>query len=168
VDQELSQAQGNRGYLAGTPKDSPAMKETRQMIFADIELPTTYKAKPTNKVISLESLSSSEDSLLESDSEQGIFVRVAPERTEVLATEFQQRVLTPDEAFESYIVKKGESLWSIASKPEVYGKATGWKLLFDANRDLLNSPESLKAGMTLRVPRGEIEYEDQLDFSDKK
>ena len=55
------------------------------------------------------------------------------------------------------MVKKGGSLWSIAAKPEVYGKATRGRRLFDANRDVLKSPDRLRPGMTLKIPRGQGE-----------
>ena len=55
------------------------------------------------------------------------------------------------------MVQKGDTLWSIPAKPEMYGKATHWRRLFDANRDLLKSPDRLKVGMTLQVPRGDTD-----------
>ncbi len=56
---------------------------------------------------------------------------------------------------DTYVVHKGESLWTIAAKPEVYGKATAWHRLFEANRELLKGDANrLRAGMTIKIPRG--------------
>ena len=56
---------------------------------------------------------------------------------------------------DTYIVQPRDSLWSIAKKPEIYGSATQWRRLFNANRELLKgNPNGLRVGMTLQVPRG--------------
>ena len=57
------------------------------------------------------------------------------------------------EHYDTHTVQKGESLWSIAAKPEIYGKATGWRRLFDANRDLFARPDRIRPGMVLKIPR---------------
>ena len=59
--------------------------------------------------------------------------------------------------YDAYTVQRGDSLWSIAAKPEVYGKATRWRRIFDANRNLLPSPDRLKAGMVLQIPQEETD-----------
>jgi nucleoid-associated protein YgaU len=50
----------------------------------------------------------------------------------------------------SHVVKEGESLWKI-SKAEL-GSGARWKEIFDANRDVLSSPEAVHTGQTLRIP----------------
>ncbi|MBI2495912.1 MAG: LysM peptidoglycan-binding domain-containing protein [Candidatus Omnitrophica bacterium] len=55
--------------------------------------------------------------------------------------------------YETYAVQKGDSLWSIAAKPEVYGSATRWRSIFGANRDVLKNPDGIRPGMTLKIPR---------------
>ena len=51
----------------------------------------------------------------------------------------------------SYTVQKGDSLWSISRK--IYKDNGGnWKKLYNANKDKLSSPSSLKAGMVLTIP----------------
>jgi len=52
----------------------------------------------------------------------------------------------------SHTVQKGESLMSIAAKPEVYGNSLLWPLIFEANRAALSDPSKLKPGQTLRYP----------------
>ena len=50
-------------------------------------------------------------------------------------------------------MKEGDTLWSIAANPQVYGDATKWRRLAEANRDVLKSPDRLRAGLSLRIPR---------------
>jgi len=49
-----------------------------------------------------------------------------------------------------HVVTNGESLWKIA-KAEL-GDGNRWKEIYEANRDLLDKPESIKKGMRLRIP----------------
>jgi nucleoid-associated protein YgaU len=47
-------------------------------------------------------------------------------------------------------VKPGEYLYSIAKR--VYGDASKWRLIYDANRDQLSNPDAVRVGMKLVVP----------------
>ncbi|AQT41658.1 Nucleoid-associated protein YgaU [Bartonella apihabitans] len=51
-----------------------------------------------------------------------------------------------------YEVKKGDTLWKIAE--EVYGKGHGDKnkIIFEANKPMLKSPEKIFPGQKLRIP----------------
>ncbi len=134
VDLQVDGA-GNRGYLVGTPPAAPELKTSRKMIHTDVEVPSLYRPKkgaqpPAGDVA--EMMAPDDAASAEADTAQA---RVS-------------------EAADSYIVQKGDSLWSIAKKPEVYGSATQWRKLFDANRDVLKSPNHVRVGMTLKVPRG--------------
>ncbi len=53
----------------------------------------------------------------------------------------------------TYIVEEGDKLWTIAEKPEIYGNKWQWPLIYDANRDILDSYTSLKEGQKLIIPR---------------
>ncbi len=54
----------------------------------------------------------------------------------------------------TYIVEDGDTLWSIAQKPEIYGNKYQWPLIYDANRDILDSYNSpLQEGQKLIIPR---------------
>ncbi|MDD5645325.1 MAG: LysM peptidoglycan-binding domain-containing protein [bacterium] len=54
---------------------------------------------------------------------------------------------------DTYVVKKGDTLWKISGKSEVYGDPTKWQKIFNSNRDKLNDPKDLKPGMVLVIPR---------------
>jgi hypothetical protein len=129
---DLSLEGGNRGYLVGTPPPSagPA-RTTRQMVETDVEIPSFYKPKQGAADLS----------------------GIAPPEMEHEQPEAAGEAGDPAAAFETYVVQKGDSLWSIAARPDVYGKASGWRRIFEANRDLLKSPDRVKVGMTLKIPR---------------
>ena len=131
---DLSLEGGNRGYLVGTPPAGTGSgKTTRQMVETDVELPTFYAPK--------------------SGAKPGFDQMAPPEIEQEEPQGGSAGAQQPPARYETYVVQPGESLWSIAAKPEIYGKATRWRRIFDANRDLLKSPDRLKAGMTLRIPR---------------
>lgn len=50
----------------------------------------------------------------------------------------------------THVVKEGESLWKIA-KQEL-GSGARWKEVYEANRDVLATPESVHTGLRLRIP----------------
>jgi len=49
-----------------------------------------------------------------------------------------------------YTVEEGDSLWVISKK--VYGVGASWETIYQANRDVLESPDDLDVGMKLRIP----------------
>ena len=124
---------GNRGYLVGTPRGEATLKPTRQVLTADVEIPSWYKAKPSGTTVGLET--------------------GAPEG--MMAESAQAAGASMPAHDDTYVVKPGESLWTIAAKPEIYGKSTRWRRIFDANRDVLKSPNHVRPGMTLKIPRGD-------------
>ena len=133
VDLELSG--GNRGYLVGTPPEAAQLKTTRQMVETDVEVPSFYKPRRLGAPMNLEGFT--------------------PPETETGEQAGAGAVTPPTGAFDTYVVQKGDSLWSIAAKPSVYGKATRWRLIFDANREALKSPDRVRPGMTLKIPRNQ-------------
>ena len=134
VDLDLTSG-GNRGYLLGTPPPAPASERTtRQMVETEVEIPSLYKPKRGQTApVGLGEVAPPEVDLSEEEVGTGE---------------------NPAGAYDTYVVKKGDTLWSIAASPQIYGDATKWRSLFEANRDLLRSPDRLRSGMTLRIPRG--------------
>ena len=60
-------------------------------------------------------------------------------------------VITPQPALPGeYVVKAGDSLWSIALK--LFGDGTRSKVIFEANRDRLRNMNDLRIGQSLRLP----------------
>jgi LysM repeat protein len=50
----------------------------------------------------------------------------------------------------SYVIKSGDSLWSIAKK--LYGDGTKCNIIFNANKDQIKKPGVIKAGQKLKIP----------------
>jgi len=50
----------------------------------------------------------------------------------------------------TYTVVDGDNLWKIADK--VYGSGARWMEIYEANRNVMGDADSLKIGMTLRIP----------------
>ena len=50
----------------------------------------------------------------------------------------------------SYIVQSGDTLFSIAER--VYGNGSSYLEIFEANRDVLDSPDHILPGQTLSIP----------------
>jgi nucleoid-associated protein YgaU len=127
---------GNRGFLVGTAPPAGELKTTRQIVESTIEVPSFYRAKRTGAKVSLDDVA-------------------PPEMAAGEDVEIAEAAPGGAQVFDVYVVKKGDSLWSIAARPEIYGKATKWRQIFDANRDLLKSPDRVRPGMTLKIPRGD-------------
>jgi nucleoid-associated protein YgaU len=52
---------------------------------------------------------------------------------------------------ESYTVKQGDTLWSIAR--EKYGTGAKWELIMEANKDKITNKDSLTVGWILFIPK---------------
>ena len=62
-------------------------------------------------------------------------------------------VLQEGELVTTHIVKDGETLWKIAGYPHIYGDPYKWKQIYEANKDVLEGPDSLKLGQVLIIPQ---------------
>lgn len=58
---------------------------------------------------------------------------------------------SPFDAQTTYTVKPGDSLASLARR--YYGDPEKWRVLYDANRELLNNPDDLHVGDVLTIPQ---------------
>ena len=50
----------------------------------------------------------------------------------------------------TYTVKKGDSLWKIAK--HFYGDGNEWSRIHQANKDVIEDPDLIQPGWTLRIP----------------
>jgi LysM repeat protein len=51
----------------------------------------------------------------------------------------------------TYVVQSGDTLSALAQR--FYGKASLYPKIFEANRDILNDPNLIKVGQTLKIPK---------------
>jgi hypothetical protein len=58
--------------------------------------------------------------------------------------------LPPSEAWRSYTVQPGDTLSLIAR--QMYGQAHLWRVVFEANQDILSDPSRLRPGQVLKIP----------------
>ena len=69
----------------------------------------------------------------------------------VQQTQDRQNVSVHPDTPSTYTVKSGDTLSTISRK--IYGTKNRWKEIFRANRDRMATPEALRAGQILRIPR---------------
>jgi len=63
------------------------------------------------------------------------------------------------EAWENYVVKKGDSLWEITGQYRVMGDSFQWPLLFKANRDQIADPDLIEVNQDLRFRKDYTQQE---------
>ena len=54
---------------------------------------------------------------------------------------------------QSYRVRGGETLWTIAARNDIYADALLWPLIYQANRDQIKDPRQIYPQQTLTIPR---------------
>ena len=55
-----------------------------------------------------------------------------------------------EEKVELYVIKSGDTLGKIAK--EFYGKASAYMKIFEANREIIEDPDKIYPGQTIRIP----------------
>jgi nucleoid-associated protein YgaU len=54
------------------------------------------------------------------------------------------------EPMRTYTLKQGDTLWDVAKK--FYGKGASWKLIAEANKDVVPRPDHPPIGVTIKIP----------------
>lgn len=164
TDQDLSQ--GNRGYIYGTPPPAPERTEVpkRTMLNLEIELPPypewdeqRQKKAPVKKeeaggepgnrgyVVGGETVQ--EEAIVQKEITQEGIGKEAP----IIKKEEKEKAELP----KTYKVKKGETLQSIAARPEIYNDWSKWTKLYKANKDKIENPNKIYPGQVIVIPREE-------------
>jgi len=134
VDQDLTQ--GNAGYLSGTPKISPASSErklTRKTYVTEVEVggPVQKKKKVVKEV-------------------KKVVVAPKDENVEPVVSQAVPQAATAPQVT-TYTVERNDTLQKISQK--VYGTMNRWKVIFEANKDKLKTPDRIYAGQVLNIPQ---------------
>ena len=139
VDQDL--ATGNRGYLKGqAPSMGMERKTTRTTQVVEVELhsPVKFEKSPKMKLVQIKPIETGKDRSQEGN--RGYIVQsITPEIAKAQAV-----------AFEKYTVQKNDTLQKISKK--FYGTTKKWKKIFDANQDVLKSPNKVYPGQVINIP----------------
>jgi hypothetical protein len=136
VDQDLNA--GNRGYLMGKPPADEIIerKTTRPTRVVEIELHSPLKFERVRRPVK-------KDSLPEQASEA---VTPAVEQTSRKMMNEPQGA----ETYEKYTVQKGDTLQKISNK--FFGTTKKWMKIFEANKSVLKTPNSIYPGKTIIIP----------------
>ena len=134
VDQDLTKSAGNQGYLMGTAPAVGERKPTKTYIEVQVEAPAIEKENRVPKKVA--------ETPEPAPAPVTNFGNAPVERPVVAGTK---------EELTDYKVQKGETLQKISQK--LYGTTKKWKKLFDINKDVLKSPDKIRPGMTIKVPK---------------
>ncbi len=126
---------GNRGYLVGEvpPAESTDLQKTRKISVTEIELGFPFsgrkkKAQPDSSNMQSQKEDPACQELTESDS-------ISAE--ESASVQF-------------YTVEKNDTLQKISQK--FYKTTRKWQKIFEANRDILKNPNSIRPGQVIKIP----------------
>lgn len=133
VDQDLTGTAGNRGYLVGTAPAAGERKPTKTYIEVQVEAPAIEKENRVPKKT-------------EGIAEPAPMTNFESEGPAVERVEASQELT-------DYKVQKGDTLQKISMK--LFGTTKKWKKLFNMNKDMLKSPDKLRPGMVIKVPKTE-------------
>jgi nucleoid-associated protein YgaU len=62
-------------------------------------------------------------------------------------------------AADSYTVKRGDSLWVISGKGDIYGNPYQWPLIYKANRDKIKDADLIYPGQQFKINRAASQAE---------
>jgi nucleoid-associated protein YgaU len=57
---------------------------------------------------------------------------------------------------DTYVVKKGDSLWTIAKKKNIYNDSFLWPVIYDANKGKIKKANLIYPGQKLKIPRSGV------------
>jgi predicted nucleic acid-binding Zn-ribbon protein len=66
----------------------------------------------------------------------------------------------PKSIYDMYTVVRGDYLWKISKKPDIYGDPYQWMKIYTYNRDMIKNPDLIYPDWNLKIPRkvGPNEY----------
>ena len=89
-----------------------------------------------------------------------------PDFSKVQGTVRGTEGVVPDAGSRSYTVEKGDTLSHIAKAH--YGRASKWRAIFEANRDILDDPDRIQPGQVLTIPAIDVDGDGDVDEDDRR
>jgi LysM repeat protein len=77
-------------------------------------------------------------------------VTPGPKASGIVSGGSSQLTTRDEHTLQSYTVEKGDSLSKIAKR--VYGKASYWRQIYEANKDNIKDPDLIYPGQVIRLP----------------
>lgn len=149
VDQQIT---GNQGVLVGKAEPVPPRKETRQILEINVELPTMAELNPWREP-GEPGISSAQEvaTVVAVSKPQPTVLPISPALELVKDAVPQPKLAaTPVPAASTYTVQAGDTLDKIAAS--FYGDSKQWQRIFEANREMLQSPNRIYKGQSLVIP----------------
>jgi nucleoid-associated protein YgaU len=153
VDQDLSK--GNQGYLIGKPEvtEEEARKTTRELQVIEVEFPPS-KIKQEQKLKPAVEPKASLDTSTQAGEEEPEEISIASATGVIKPVMVSPIETSKTMVMKKYIVRKNDTLQSISKK--FYGTTKRWREIFEANREVLKSPNRIYPGQVIEVPVKEI------------
>ena len=169
VDQELY---GNRGVIMGTPpavEDTTQVRKTRTIYNVEVEVPSAYKPQTECRIKTNDkelygnrgymqgSLSPEKEIYVPGGKEEKVpnTTRLGGGMNSVKMPEIVYKesssASSNEVKKEYYVVQKGDTLQSISQK--VFKTTQKWKSIYEANKHVLKSPDRIRPGQKLVMPK---------------
>lgn len=157
LDQELH---GNRGYLKGSNPDNGPRRDTREMFETNVELKTLAEILPWRKRKAAEEEAARKQQAAVTPAPIPAFEPPAQEWQQEPQVEPAYQEPEPQQEREEvsapaggsqYTVQKNDTLQKISQKH--FGTTKHWYQIFQANKDMLKSPDRIRPGQTIMIPR---------------
>lgn len=162
--------QAEEAYAAGDkPKAEELAKQALQWIAADKAIFEAKEANERAKSMGAEwrdtadIIAAAEKALSEGNTAEAIKLAnkarkqaenaIAQKRAEEERLKQQQQE-EASQASDTYTVARGDHLWGIAGKSEIYGNPYQWPLIYKANRDQIEDADLIFPGQNLKIERG--------------
>ena len=148
VDLEVN---GNQGYLKGTSNESRMPKNklssNRKISVFEVELGRHNLHKGGQEKIKGNNISKTDENL----SEQIVLKEPEESSENKPLLEQANKPKKNEKEYKLYTVKKNDTLQKISKK--FYNTTRRWIKIYQANKDILKSPDKLYAGQVLKIPQ---------------
>jgi nucleoid-associated protein YgaU len=70
-------------------------------------------------------------------------------------TQLRSKVASYQPSYDQYTVVRGDYLWKISGKQEIYGNPYQWMRIFSFNREMIKDADLIYPDQTFKIHRGE-------------